>query len=42
LVSASGIANELEPLQARVLKVNGWIGEQVIAFTPYQPPAPAA
>jgi PBSX family phage portal protein len=35
-------ANELEPLQARMLKVNDWIGEQVIAFNPYQPPAPAA
>ena len=35
-------ANELEPLQSRMLKVNDWLGEEVIAFQPYQPPAAAA
>ena len=35
-------ANELEPLQSRMLKVNDWLGLEVIAFNPYQPPSPAA
>jgi len=35
-------ANELEPLQSRMLKINDWLGQEVIAFQPYQPPAAAA
>ncbi|WP_425598440.1 phage portal protein [Xanthomonas translucens] len=35
-------AIELEPLQARMLKVNDWLGEDVIAFQPFEPPAAAA
>lgn len=35
-------ANELEPLQARMLKVNDWVGEEVVAFSPYQLPGTAA
>ncbi|KGT56461.1 Presumed portal vertex protein [Xanthomonas citri pv. fuscans] len=34
-------ANELEPLQARMLKINDWVGDDVISFTPYAPPATA-
>jgi len=32
-------ANELQPLQARLLRLNEWIGEEVIRFKPYEPPA---
>lgn len=28
-------ANELEPLQARFLEVNDWLGEEVVRFRPY-------
>lgn len=28
-------ANEIEPLQARMLEVNDWLGEEVIRFKPY-------
>jgi PBSX family phage portal protein len=31
-------ANELEPIQARMLQVNDWIGEEVIRFKPYELP----
>lgn len=34
-------ANELEPLQARMLKINDWVGDEVISFTQYAPPATA-
>ncbi|MDX6083936.1 phage portal protein [Xanthomonas campestris pv. incanae] len=34
-------ANELEPLQARMLKINDWVGDEVISFAPYAPPAAA-
>lgn len=34
-------ANELEPLQARLLKINDWIGDEVIAFEPYVLPKAA-
>ena len=30
---------ELEPLQHRMLKVNDWIGEEVVRFAPFEPPA---
>lgn len=29
-------ANELEPIQARMLAVNEWVGEEVIRFKPYE------
>lgn len=29
-------ANELEPIQARLLAVNEWVGEEVIRFRPYE------
>ncbi|ACO79906.1 Phage portal protein [Azotobacter vinelandii CA] len=29
-------ANELEPIQARMLAVNEWVGEEVIRFRPYE------
>lgn len=29
-------ANELEPIQARMLAVNEWVGEEVIQFRPYE------
>lgn len=32
-------ANELEPIQARMLQVNDWLGEEVIRFKPYEVPA---
>lgn len=33
-------ANELEPIQTRMLQVNDWLGEEVIRFKPYElPPA---
>lgn len=28
--------NELVPLQARIMEINTWLGEEVIAFDPYQ------
>ena len=31
-------ANELEPLQTRMRRVNEWIGEEVIRFRAYEPP----
>lgn len=31
-------ANELEPIQARMMQVNDWIGEEVIRFKPYELP----
>ncbi|MCL1961307.1 MAG: phage portal protein [Desulfovibrionaceae bacterium] len=33
--------NEIEPLQRRMLALNDWLGEQAIAFGPYQLPPPA-
>jgi capsid portal protein len=27
--------NEVEPLQARFLELNDWLGEEVIRFRPY-------
>ena len=33
--------NELEPLQARFLELNDWLGQDVVAFTPYEIPATA-
>lgn len=35
-------ANELEPLQARMLKINDWIGEDVVRFQPYTLPSSRA
>lgn len=32
-------ANELEPIQTRMLQVNDWVGEEVIRFKPYELPA---
>lgn len=32
-------ANELEPIQTRMLQVNDWLGEEVIRFKPYELPA---
>ncbi|MGX1087698.1 capsid portal protein [Pseudomonas sp. AP3_22 TE3818] len=29
-------ANELEPLQTRMLQLNDWVGEEVIRFKPYE------
>jgi PBSX family phage portal protein len=29
-------ANELEPIQTRVLQLNDWVGEEVIRFKPYE------
>ena len=34
-------ANELEPIQARMLQVNEWVGEEVIRFKPYELPSAA-
>lgn len=31
-------ANELEPIQTRMLQVNDWVGEEVIRFKPYDLP----
>lgn len=31
-------ANELEPIQTRMLQVNDWVGEEVIRFKPYELP----
>jgi capsid portal protein len=28
--------NELEPLQARLLQINEWLGEEVIRFKPFE------
>jgi len=35
-------ANELEPIQARMLQVNDWLGEEVIRFKPYELPGTTA
>lgn len=35
-------ANEIEPLQARFLEINDWMGEQVVSFKPYTLAMPAA
>lgn len=35
-------ANELEPIQARMLQVNDWVGEEVIRFKPYELPGATA
>lgn len=32
-------ANELEPIQTRMLQVNDWLGEEVIRFKPYDVPS---
>lgn len=34
-------ANELEPIQTRMLQVNDWLGEEVISFKPYELPGAA-
>ncbi|WP_454255200.1 phage portal protein [Pseudomonas sp. Marseille-Q8238] len=34
--------NELEPIQARLLQVNEWLGEEVIRFKPFELPATRA
>lgn len=34
-------ANELEPIQTRMLQVNDWLGEEVISFKPYELPGTA-
>jgi len=34
--------NELEPIQARLLQVNEWLGEEVVRFDEFQLPATAA
>ena len=34
--------NELEPIQAKLLQVNEWLGEEVIRFRPFELPATAA
>lgn len=31
-------ANELEPLQTRMCRLNDLIGDEVIRFRPYEPP----
>lgn len=31
--------NELEPVQARLMQINDWIGEEVVRFRPYEVPA---
>lgn len=31
--------NELEPVQARLLQLNDWLGEEVVRFKPYEIPA---
>ena len=36
------VKNELEPLQARFLELNDWMGQEVVAFTPYEIPSAAA
>ena len=33
------VKNEIEPLQMRFRELNDWIGEEVVAFTPYELPA---
>lgn len=35
-------ANELEPIQTRMLQVNDWLGEEVIRFKPYELPGGSA
>ena len=35
------VRNELTPLQERMKEVNGWIGEEVIRFAPYELPTEA-
>lgn len=35
------VKNELEPLQARFVELNDWLGQDVVAFTPYEIPATA-
>jgi len=32
-------ANELEPMQARLSRINDWFGDEVIRFRPYEAPA---
>ncbi|MNJ81935.1 hypothetical protein D3C77_810140 [compost metagenome] len=32
-------ANELEPIQTRMLQVNDWLGDEVIRFKTYELPA---
>lgn len=34
--------NELEPVQARLMQINDWVGEEVVRFTPYELPTNAA
>ncbi|MOA69770.1 hypothetical protein D3C78_1981440 [compost metagenome] len=29
-------ANELEPIQTRMVQVNDWLGEEVVRFNPYE------
>ena len=35
-------ANEIEPIQQRMLALNDWIGQEVIRFRPYSLPSEAA
>ena len=30
------VANELEPVQARMTQLNDWLGEEVVRFKPYE------
>jgi len=32
------VKNELAPLQARFLEINDWLGQEVVAFEPYELP----
>ena len=34
--------NEIEPLQARFLELNDWLGVEAVRFRPYEPPATGA
>jgi PBSX family phage portal protein len=34
--------NEIEPLQARFMELNAWLGEEVVRFTPYAVPSASA
>lgn len=34
--------NEIEPLQARFMELNAWLGEEVVRFTPYALPVPGS
>lgn len=29
--------NELEPVQARLLQINDWLGKEVVRFRPFEP-----